>query len=273
MLDNASVVRLCDDSVTVRIDRTQQQQQQQQQQQRKDDKGEGKDRQELEELLVLPSDISVNALGTSPARLIAALPAYAADSTDLNEVSKESHCPGGRLLTRSTLQLLRPEHADVFAIGDCASVTTVPGDGPWGGAGGTSYQSAGVPATAQAVQQQAHIVSDNVLAMLIYKHLPIDQRVKKLRNFHFVELGEIVSLGPFRAACSVLFGWLFIGGLLGGLLKRVVYSYRMPTWKQMGVALMSALSAVLKKVRQIDYLVTKSDTLKRCIRLNVCRHF
>ncbi|MEH2071730.1 MAG: NAD(P)/FAD-dependent oxidoreductase [Nostoc sp.] len=112
----------------------------------------------------------------------------------------------GQLLTRSTLQLInRPE---VFALGDLADIRDRHGKQ--------------IPSTAQAAYQQASCAAYNLRASLAKQ---------SLRHFHYLHLGEMLTLGTNTAIVSSL-GFINFKGHLGHVIRRLVYLLlRMPTFK------------------------------------------
>jgi len=110
---------------------------------------------------------------------------------------------GNQLVVTITLQTTRD--ADIFAFGDCAAC-------PWPEAGKTG---ALVPPRAQAARQQAMLLVKSMNARLAGKPLP---------EFHFRDLGSLVSLGDLSAV-GTLMGNLVGGSLLiQGLIARWMYA-------------------------------------------------
>ena len=108
----------------------------------------------------------------------------------------------GALIVDGTLQL--PQHNNAFALGDIA---VYPDADPT------------LPGTAQLAFQQAKLAGDNIKAFL---------EGKELRQKHFSELGEALSLGTERAA--VLTGGKAFGGALARQARFALYTSRLPTW-------------------------------------------
>jgi NADH:ubiquinone reductase (non-electrogenic) len=108
----------------------------------------------------------------------------------------------GLLTVQPTLQL--SQHVNVFALGDIAfypdATPTLQG-------------------TAQLAFQQASLAGSNIKAYL---------EGGKMRNRHFEELGEALSLGTERAA--VLTGGKAFGGALARQARFALYTSRLPTW-------------------------------------------
>jgi demethylphylloquinone reductase len=110
----------------------------------------------------------------------------------------------GKLLTRPTLQLI--DYPEVFALGDLADLRT--------------SKTKSVPMTAQAAYQQASCVAKNIRATL---------EGKSLRRFRYLHLGDMLTLGKGVAVVSS-YG-LNLEGFLGGIVRRLVYIQRLPTWR------------------------------------------
>ena len=108
----------------------------------------------------------------------------------------------GLLTVKPTLQL--SQHVNVFALGDIAfypdATPTLQG-------------------TAQLAFQQASLAGSNIRAYL---------EGGEMRNRHFEELGEALSLGTERAA--VLTGGKAFGGALARQARFALYTSRLPTW-------------------------------------------
>ncbi|HVP88576.1 MAG TPA: NAD(P)/FAD-dependent oxidoreductase [Casimicrobiaceae bacterium] len=104
-----------------------------------------------------------------------------------------------------TLALQTTRDPDIFAFGDCAAC-------PWPEAGRAGAQ---VPPRAQAARQQAMLLVKSMRARLDGKPLP---------EFHFRDLGSLVSLGELSAV-GTLMGRLVGGSLLiQGLIARWMYA-------------------------------------------------
>ena len=120
----------------------------------------------------------------------------------------------GRIKTKRTFQTLK--YPEIFAIGDCASV-----------------ENSVVPSTAQVAMQQSEILSSNLGA----RHDFISREGKEpmsryLEKFTYVPLGEMLTLGGANAAISSLNDNVKITGPAASTVRRLVYSYRMPTSAQ-----------------------------------------
>ena len=110
---------------------------------------------------------------------------------------------GNALVVTTKLQTTRDP--DIFAFGDCAAC-------PWPEGG---KPGALVPPRAQAARQQALLLVKSMRARLAGKLLP---------EFHFVDLGSLVSLGELSAVGSLM-GRLIGGSLLiQGLIARWMYA-------------------------------------------------
>ena len=108
----------------------------------------------------------------------------------------------GLLNVLPTLQLV--EHPNVFALGDIAYVPDA---------------SPVLAGTAQLAFQEADLAAGNVKAFLAGR---------ELKQRHFEELGETVSLGTEKAA--VLTGGKVFGGPLARQARFALYTARLPTW-------------------------------------------
>jgi NADH dehydrogenase len=137
----------------------------------------------------IPADLVVWAAGIQAPQFLADL-----DGLEVNRAHQ--------LRVRLTLQTTRDD--DVFAFGDCASC-------PWPDAGKDGAQ---VPPRAQAARQQALLLVRSVAARLAGKPLP---------EFHFRDLGSLVSLGELSAVGNLMGG--LIGGsmMIQGLIARWMY--------------------------------------------------
>jgi NADH dehydrogenase len=131
---------------------------------------------------------------------------------------------GDQLVVTLTLRTTRD--ADVFAFGDCAAC-------PWPEAG---RDGALVPPRAQAARQQAMLLVKSMHARLDGKPLP---------QFHFRDLGSLVSLGELSAV-GTLMGRLVGGSLLiQGLIARWMYA---SLYKLHQVAILGYLGVALDTV-------------------------
>ena len=166
----------------------------------------------------LPADLVVATLGTQQAALTQAL-----------GVAKDER--SGRIVVDRTLRSSSHPNS-VFALGDCCVV-----DGE------------AVPSTAQAAIQQADIVSKNLLCGL-------GSSPSELRQFTFVPLGEMLTLGTKDAAVSSLGGLVELQGLAASVARRFVYAMRMPTPQQRLSALVS--SAIVMGANEATKLLMPS---------------
>ena len=109
------------------------------------------------------------------------------------------HGDRSQVLTRPTLQLV--DYPEVFALGDLAEIP-----------------SQKAPATAQVAYQQASCAAKNIKAILTGG---------RLRSFHYLHLGDMLTLGKGAAIVSSFS--INIEGSLGSLLRRLIYVQRLPT--------------------------------------------
>ncbi|HTP46270.1 MAG TPA: NAD(P)/FAD-dependent oxidoreductase [Casimicrobiaceae bacterium] len=131
---------------------------------------------------------------------------------------------GDQLVVTITLQTTRDP--DVFAFGDCAAC-------PWPGGGRIATL---VPPRAQAARQQAMLLVKSMRARLAGKPLP---------EFHFHDLGSLVSLGELSAV-GTLMGRLVGGSLLiQGLIARWMYA---SLYKLHQIAILGYLGVALDTV-------------------------
>ena len=113
-----------------------------------------------------------------------------------------------RVAISETLQTLdRPE---IFALGDIAD--------------GTDAEGQTIPTTAQAAFQQASYCAWNIWALAT---ATTGKLSRPLLGFHYLPLGEMLSLGTDSASLSGL--GLALDGPLGYLARRMVYLLRLPT--------------------------------------------
>ena len=110
----------------------------------------------------------------------------------------------GFLVTNSHLQT--QGHEDIFALGDLADCTDVNGQK--------------VPATAQSAFQQSDYCAWNVWASLTHR---------PLLPFRYQNLGEMMALGQDNATLSGL--GMKLDGTFAYLVRRLIYLYRLPTFK------------------------------------------
>ena len=109
--------------------------------------------------------------------------------------------PDGKLVVLPTLQL--PHYPNVLALGDGAVI-----DRP----------RPPIPATAQVAYQQGPIAARNLLALM---------QKKPLKQFHYLHLGDMLTLGVGSAIVSS-FG-LNLTGPLAAIVRRIAYIFRLPT--------------------------------------------
>lgn len=106
--------------------------------------------------------------------------------------------------TRPTLQL--PDYPEVFVLGDMADLRDRKGNP--------------APNTAQVAYQAADRAAANLNALLTQK---------PLKPFYYSHLGDMLTLGIGDALVDSSLGFT-LGGSLAGLVRRMVYTYRLPTW-------------------------------------------
>lgn len=109
----------------------------------------------------------------------------------------------GKLPIHSTLQLV--DHPEILILGDIAQIAA-------------SRQP--IPATAQVAYQQAPTAAHNLLALL---------QGKRLKNFSYLHLGDMLTLGKGSAIISS-FG-LNLTGPVAGVIRRFAYIFRLPTFR------------------------------------------
>ncbi|MDJ0689205.1 MAG: NAD(P)/FAD-dependent oxidoreductase [Xenococcaceae cyanobacterium MO_188.B32] len=110
----------------------------------------------------------------------------------------------GRILVHPTLQLI--DYREVFAVGDIAEIR--------------QSKTQIVPATAQAAYQQASLLA---------KNLKLTLQGKSLKHFRYLHLGDMLTLGKGVAIVSS-FG-INLTGSLAGLIRRLIYIFRLPTFR------------------------------------------
>jgi len=139
--------------------------------------------------------------------------------------SKLPRDKNGRIVTGSQLRVNK--YPKVFAIGD--------------GARGRKDNYA---ATAQVAMQQAPIAAWNVFSTL---------NDGTLLPFRFLDLGEMMTLGGDDATISSLGGQFQINGQFASLARRLIYSARMPTSKQVLTSLSSTVKSKVERRVQSKY--------------------
>lgn len=133
------------------------------------------------------------------------------------------HNDQGKLLTFPTLQLI--DYPEVFALGDIVDI---------------GHGKKFVPATAQAAFQQASCVAKNITAVL---------QNKPLKAFHYLHLGDMLTLGRRSAIISSFF--LNIQGRIADILRRLVYILRLPTFRHRLQVLRSWFIKLTVKVKRL----------------------
>lgn len=168
-----------------------------------------------------PSDLVLFTAGTVQSQLIKQLP-----------LPKDRN---GRIIIKQTLQVQGEDN--VFALGDCSAI-----DGEI------------LPATAQVAMQQSGTLAKNLLSVLsndrnrASNNTKTGYKEKPLEKFHYISLGEMLSLGDTNAAITSLGGLLGVKGPLAALGRRAVYAVRMPTTKQTVKAAITASAVTAGKL-------------------------
>lgn len=112
----------------------------------------------------------------------------------------------GRIVTGPFLRVKGQDN--IFAIGDISRA-----------------RKEAFPATAQVAMQQASVAAWNVYQTL-------NKHSKKLLPFRYLDLGEMMTLGTNDATIHSLGGLLQTKGPTASLMRRLIYSLRMPTSMQ-----------------------------------------
>lgn len=166
----------------------------------------------------LPADLVVFTAGTEQSEFIRSL-----------EIAKDAF---GRVQTTPALQ--SKSHPNVFALGDCSSIE-----------GQTN------PATAQVAMQQSGVVANNVLAAIKSSRIMESEkreRAPKMKDFKYLPLGEMLTLGDTNAAITSLGGYLKLSGPVAAAGRRAVYAARMPTLTQKVKAAVTAGAVTTGKI-------------------------
>jgi demethylphylloquinone reductase len=147
----------------------------------------------------------------------------------------------GRLSSRKTLQTV--DYDEVFAVGDCCGVD------------GESW-----PSTGQVAMQQSATVAVNANKVRVAQthqrlKLPTKANINSnestpvtLDEFHFMSLGEMLSLGDMDATITSMGGLVEWSGPLAAMGRRLVYAARMPTNSQAVKALFGATTTSVGKL-------------------------
>jgi NADH dehydrogenase FAD-containing subunit len=213
------------------------------------------------------TDIIISTLGTEPCELI----------QKTTQLSKDKN--NGKILTLKTLQT--QNFANVFAIGDCATVI--------------DYNS--MPSTAQVVSQQVDIVTKNIVLKMkelislrknnnniynnnsnknnfnnnnndinnnnenniLMKSLFSFSRDEsyylnpKLKEFKFHQLGEMITFGELDASVSMLNGYIGFSGSFAAIARRFLYVFKMPTNAQVYISFFLTISAIVKYLYRLFF--------------------
>ncbi|MDJ0631985.1 MAG: NAD(P)/FAD-dependent oxidoreductase [Xenococcaceae cyanobacterium MO_188.B29] len=110
----------------------------------------------------------------------------------------------GKLIVHPTLQLV--EYPEVFAIGDIVEII--------------GSKAKNIPDTAQSAYQQASLLAKNLKLVL---------QGKPFKSFRYLHLGDMLTLGKGVAIVSS-FG-LNLTGSLAGFIRRLIYIFRLPTFR------------------------------------------
>jgi NADH:ubiquinone reductase (H+-translocating) len=159
------------------------------------------------ELPALPSATSEKALLKSgleiPAKtIVSSVPS----SIPLVLHNLDCEKEGGRLKVNANLELVGYE-GNVWALGDCASITTISGKR--------------TPATAQHATREAKTVSKNIAAAI---------HGGPSSPFAFEGFGKLGSLGHYSAVAEIL--GIRISGFPAWLLWRAIYLAKLPSLRQ-----------------------------------------
>jgi NADH dehydrogenase len=140
--------------------------------------------------------------------LVSTIPASPHPLVDSLDLPKSKH---GRLLVERALHV--QGHANLWALGDCASVPTKDGSP--------------CPPTAQHATRQASLVAENIARCIEAEKRPAPVP-PTLKTFDFKGLGKMGSLGR-RNAVAEIFGISF-SGFLAWFVWRTIYLAKMPGW-------------------------------------------
>lgn len=162
----------------------------------------------------MPADLIVFTAGTEQSQFI----------KDLS-ITKDKF---GRILVNKFLQSI--DYSNVFALGDCCGIDN-------------EYN----PATAQVAMQQSSTVSYNIIEN-IKKNTKNNLKNIKFKEFKFLNLGEMLTLGDTNAAITSLNGWIKLSGPIAAAGRRAIYAVRMPTITQSVKAFLAASTVTTGKI-------------------------
>ena len=183
-------------------------------------------------LSILKSDLTIIAVGLKPTLLV-----------QTTNIAKHAN---GSIATNFYLQ--STGYANVFAVGDCAHIGFDETGRP------VEYENS---PTAQSAMQQAYTVAHNIATLLkqqrslkipFHKLRHTDITYHNWQRFKFVNLGEMLSLGKYSATVTCFGGWITMSGGIAMLVRRLVYCWRIPTWKQFFIAIVNLSYVLLMRV-------------------------
>lgn len=149
----------------------------------------------------------------------------------------------GKILTKDTLQSI--ENDFVFSLGDCCKI-----------------EGQRNPSSAQVALQQSYVVAKNLEIQwneyleqedFVDSTYDLNERLPTApyKRFKFFDLGEMATLGDFTATITSMKGYFNISGFLASFIRRLVYSYRMPTNMQMlETMFLGSIKLITKKYRE-----------------------
>ena len=115
-------------------------------------------------------------------------------------IGEFEHARSGQIVVGPDLRVKGTDN--VFAIGDCASLTVAPSDRP-------------LPPTAQVARQQA---------LHLARHLPASLQGRPIPPFKFRDLGSLVSLGKYNAFGTLGRQGFYKGGFIQGQFARLSHA-------------------------------------------------